>query len=343
MLQDFPLMLSLRSRTTRWSAWLGQRDAELALAGLGRRMRLAVGRWLRGCGRGARETLAAALLRHLPYRWLLSVSAGLDVVPRHRRDARRRVAYGSFNLPNVIGAGVRTDHARLWRHKRVLEAALAFRNRSLIRELEGCAARLADALQRARAHGRPVILAPLHMHSDLLATLVCARASAFPTAVITAHDDSTVSARDEAALRAHGNLDIQRLNPLALDDGAFLAFMRRVRKGQGTLVAFPDAPPEVTYRVFRRSMRTYDCRLFDRPARLHQGVPELARLCGAHVLFFCLTRRHGRFAIDEAGCVAPDEVADRMPAILQRAVLAHPHEWLFWHTPSLFSFNSADR
>lgn len=339
-----PSLPALRWHATHALAWLRRRDLELVLAGASDRLASAVRSGLHACARCARDTVMAPLLRHLPYRLLLAGARAIDVVPQHRRDARRRAAFAGLNLYQAAGrARAGAGHARLWRHKIVLEAALYFRNRTLIQELEDCARQLAEALRREGAAGQPVILAPLHMHSDLLATLMCARACAGPVAVITAHDASTVTASDEALLKRHGGIEIRLLNPLDHGAGELLAFLRAVRNGAGTLVAFPDAPPEATQRLFERAMRTYDCRMFGHPARVHRGLPELARLTGARVLFVCLTRRGGRFHADVAACVPADRVGERMPDIIERAILARPHEWLFWHTPSLFSFNSADR
>ena len=89
-------------------------------------------------------------------------------------------------------------------------------------------------------------------------------------------------------------------------------------------------------------MRTCDCSLFGRPAHLHSGLNELARLSQSQVVFFGLYSDHGHLRLAIFGHSPSDELPSRTPAIIEQALRDYPQAWLLWYSPSFFYFNNVN-
>ncbi|MFK0380228.1 hypothetical protein [Pandoraea sp. NPDC090278] len=318
------------------------RDPELEIIGRLDQYWSQISKWMSSIKNIFTEKFFVLLSRRLPYQIFMRLPHFENLFPSINLSGRRRNFFSRLNR-KMLGFSIeKHSHSHTWICKSRLEALFYLRNKQLIQELENCAQKLTDAIHQAKPAGRPIILAPMHMHSDLLATLVCARAVNGPVAVVTAHDDISAPTEDIEKLRKVG-IEIERINPLERDSTRLLTTIRRLRKGEITLISFPDAPPEITHRVFGFSMRTLDTKLFEGAARIHSGIIELSRLSGAHTIFVCLRwTRHG-FDIEILNVLAPNELVENLSLTIERSIRRYPDSWLFWHSPSLFSFNSSDR
>lgn len=77
------------------------------------------------------------------------------------------------------------------------------------------------------------------------------------------------------------------------------------------------------------------CRLFGRVAGLHSGIVRLARAVSAQVVFYHLYEQDGlRIHIHEP--VKARDVAEKLPEIIEQALQEYPHDWLLWHSHSLY-------
>lgn len=305
--------------------------------------------WLAGSNRIAewagerleqlRSVLSQPLWRHLPHRWLLRL--GSPLLPIYARAARRRAGDGFARQHQAILAtptALPPHHRRQWRQT-ILDRALLSRNRTLVDELTRCAETLRLHVERIERDGGRVLLAPLHCVSDMASAVLCTRLGG-PTWIVTHH--RPLPGRDVQLARAGS--DARFIHPAA-DDAVprYQAAVRALRRREGRLVLFPDAPPEITRHLFERDMPTKGCRIFGRPALLHDGVAAMARMSGAHVLVFALRETGGRFALDVLATLPPDDVTDGLPAVIEAALRDRPDQWLLWHAPSFFHFRAGDQ
>lgn len=258
---------------------------------------------------------------------------------RLKSGCRTQQLRAEINVRRTAGDTCQVSYYRQWSEKRLLDNALYHNDTRLLAQLHACGAELTDYLRLHTDPNRPVILSPLHMVSDVLASVLCALINPGETLVISTHADDTLGNNEAQSLEAMG-VRLKKLNPLASDGPALKALLRKVRSRQSQLVIFADAPPEVTLRLTRKAMRCDEYLLFGRPARLHAGVSELARLSNAQVVFFGLHQQHRRLQLACFGVADASNLKHVLPHVIEQALCRHPESWLLWHSPSFFYFNA---
>ncbi len=120
---------------------------------------------------GVSRSLTCALLRRMDYRLWLEMQRRLRWGLQQRRF-RHRQAVAEANRQSLLGDG-RLDFAWLMQRRQWLDlAALQVRNAALMEHLAQCTSQLNQVVEPLHRAGVPVLLAPMHTVSDVLATLV---------------------------------------------------------------------------------------------------------------------------------------------------------------------------
>ncbi len=240
---------------------------------------------------------------------------------------------------DVAGVFGGMRYAAAMRQRIMLDSAVCSAAPSLMPMLEDCAAQLDAAVRHASRRGGPPVLAPLHMCSDIAATVVAALAAPRRTHVFSIYGQDRIGFMEAAHLRAHGITVLQ--HPPDAPPAAHRAIMRELRDGAANLVIFPDILPQFSEAYLGYPMRTRSVRMFGRQARLHVGAESFARMAGVGILPFYVYWRGDRLAIRIFD--ACDDL-DGIARCLEQALRAHGDQWLLWHFSSLFYFNdSAER
>jgi hypothetical protein len=252
---------------------------------------------------------------------------------------RSQQRYAINNVYSALGKSYKVNHNRLWAEKKLKETLLYLNNEHIIGQLRRCADELECYLRENVNDERPVILSPLHMVSDVLASVMCGFTSPQETLVISTHKDDALGSGEDASLHRMG-IRLKKLDPARVDSTTLRRALRAVKDKKSKLVIFADAPAEITLTLTGKQMRTYDCLLFNRPAHLHSGLNELARLSDARVVFFGLYCRSGRLHLKIFGLAEASELPMLVPAFVEQALKSYPESWLLWYSPSLFYFNN---
>lgn len=243
------------------------------------------------------------------------------------------------NARRITKSEPHVNHIRLWSEKKLKEMLLYMNDEQTIAQLRDCAHELETYMQANLSNDKPIIFSPLHMISDVLASVMCGFISANETLVISTHKDDTLGGNEAASLNKMG-VNLVKLDPEFTDTLALRHLLRNVKARTSQLVIFADAPSEITLTLTGKQMRTYDCPLFGRPAHLHSGLNELARLSQSQVVFFGLYSERGCLRLAIFGHAQPEELPSRTPSIIEQALQQFPQAWLLWYTPSFFYFNN---
>ncbi|HGM5492121.1 TPA: ABC transporter [Serratia fonticola] len=278
------------------------------------------------------------LLRHGSYRWFLGLAAlgrGLRLV---NRGDRRRASVAEANKQSLLGADYQGSFARTTQRRRVLELAATYgKSPQVAAQLARCQAELNAVVEPLHQAGHPVVLAPLHMVSDVLAGMV--GAGVFPgqaTAIVS------VSAEVyHARARELGGINLSYCS--IHDDnreiaGNLTSAIMEAADHQRNIIIFPDISPDYTVNTNAAQTAKLSCRLFDRPANLHSGVIRIARALSAQVVFYYLYYdKEIKIHIDPP--LPARSVKTRLPEIVETSIARHPEDWLLWHSHSLFFIN----
>uniref|UniRef100_UPI001BD38C29 ABC transporter n=2 Tax=Serratia TaxID=613 RepID=UPI001BD38C29 len=257
---------------------------------------------------------------------------------RPQRRFRHRHAVALANRQSLLGEG-KLDFAWLMQRRQWLDmAAVSARNAALMSHLAHCSAQLDQVVEPLHRAGVPVLLAPMHTVSDVLATLVGAGVYPGRATVIVSGDVQAFARRSpEDEWR-------QRLDYCSIHDdprhiaGTLSQAMLEAAEHRRNIILFPDITPDYTLHSNQDVAAKLACHLFGRPAHLHSGIVRLSRALRAQVVFYSLYFDRGiRIHIEEP--VAADRVGRVMPAIVERTLRRHADDWLLWHSHSLFFIN----
>lgn len=292
---------------------------------------------LSAAGAGMGNRLTCALLRRVDYRLWLEVRRRLRG-SRPQRRFRHRHAVARANRQSLLGEG-KLDFAWLMQRRQWLDVAAVYaRNTALMNHLADCSAQLDQVVAPLHRAGVPVVLAPMHTVSDVLATLVGADVYPGRATVIVSGD------AQEFVRRAPEGEWRQRLDYCSIHDdprqiaGALSQAMLEAAEHRRNIILFPDITPDYTLNSNQDPAAKLACHLFGRPAHLHSGIVRLSRALRAQVVFYSLYFDRGvRIRIEEP--IATEQVGRALPEIVERTLRRHADDWLLWHSHSLFFIN----
>ncbi|CAI2488895.1 Uncharacterised protein [Serratia ficaria] len=287
------------------------------------------------------DRLSGSLLRHVDFHLWLGVRRRLHAAWPLSRRARNRRAVAAANRHSLLGEedSRPVDFAWLMQRRRLLDLAAVYaHNGPLLEQLARCSARLNRVVEPLHRAGVPVILAPMHTVSDVLAALVGADVYPGRATVIVSGDVQQHFQRAPA----HGWR--QRLDCCSIHDdqrrvaGKLAQAVLEAADHRRNIILFPDITPDYTLHGNSGPTAKLACRLFHRPAQLHSGIVRLSRALRAQMVCYSLYYDRGiHIRIDEP--VAAENIRLALPGLVEQAMVRHADDWLLWHSHSLFFIN----
>ena len=208
-------------------------------------------------------------------------------------------------------------------------------------DLQTVAAALAREIDRVKAKtpGRPVVVSPFHYVSqyaniyviDQLQKLLGVESIAVVSGVprhIYGNDDAQIPGIK--VLYTYGD---ENRNGLGVR-------VARALRRNGIIAMFTDAPP---FAMHQYPMQTVDVSMFNRNARIHNGVFRLGASHDAVLLAFYLRFDQGRFSakLFEPIALADPDAPQKLAHRIETALIDNYPNWLLGGHPSMYAFSPA--
>ncbi|WP_431225187.1 ABC transporter [Serratia sp. L9] len=289
--------------------------------------------------RRAQGKVVCWLLRHGNYRWFLWLGAIGRTLRLSNRGERRRAFVAEANKQCLLGDGSKLNYAKLSQRRRLLDLAATFgQNPQVKAQLDRCQQQLNAVVEPLHQAGHPVVLAPLHMVSDVLAGMV--GGGVFPGQATVIVSVSAEAYQERARQIGGVNLSYCSIHDDSREIASNLtAAIMEAADHQRNIMIFPDITPDYTVNTNEAETAKLHCRLFDRPANLHSGVIRIARALSAQVVFYYLYYdKEIKIHIDPP--MPARELKAKLPEVIETSITRHPEDWLLWHSHSLFFINA---
>ena len=303
-----------------------------------------VRKWLAPCARSHRvfvvygQKMIRRIVRYIPMPLLLASARGLCGLRLIGWQYRGRTAVATQNYRCLVGAEGRIDTAWIATRRQLLEMGATWGQHPLVlAQMQACTRELDTVVAPLAAQKTPIVLAPLHCVSDILAAMVGAGVGVGKASVV-------VSSSAESYTLASRNMGGVALSYCSIHQdntslaGSLMALMNSVSEGRENMIIFPDIPADYTAQTHEAQSGKIHCRLFGRPANLHNGVQRFSRIVSAQVVFYHLYYQQG-IKIKIYSPLSPKEVTKNLPIIIEDTLRNYPQDWLLWHSHSLYFIN----
>ncbi len=287
---------------------------------------------------GYGQKAVRAVMRYTPMSLLLLTVRALCTLRLLGRQYRGRTAVATQNYRCLIGSDRRVDAAWIAMRRQLLEMGATWGQHSTtLRQMQACTQELDAVVAPLVAQKTPVVLAPLHCVSDILAAMVGAGVTPGKASVVVSSsaESYTVASRAMGGV-ALSYCSIHQDNTSLASE--LMALMTNVSEGRENMIIFPDIPADYTVQTHEAQSGKISCRLFGRPAKLHNGVQRFSRIVSAQVVFYHLYYQQG-IKIKIYSPLSPKEVAATLPTIIENTLRDYPQDWLLWHSHSLYFIN----
>ncbi len=196
-------------------------------------------------------------------------------------------------------------------------AAIHARNAALMKHLAHCSAQLDRVVEPLHRAGVPVLLAPMHTVSDVLATLVGANVYPRRATVIVSGDVQAFARRaPEGEWR-------QRLDYCSIHDdprhiaGTLSQAMLEAAEHRRNIILFPDITPDYTPHSNQDPAAKLACHLFGRPAHAQHrsAVPGAtgSRWCAIRFISIAASAFTSKSRSLQTGSAAPCRRSSNVP------------------------------
>ncbi|EFV1354223.1 hypothetical protein HRM90_003557 [Salmonella enterica] len=207
----------------------------------------------------------------------------------------------------------------------------------ILQQIDCCAEELRRVAKKVVDAGTPLILAPLHMMSDVAAVIVASRANPIKSTVVVSSNANEWNAR----ARAQGNIDVDYCSVEQNTHGIGLSLATAcidVSEGTRGLIVFADMVPDYSMRSSDKAQDKFLCRMFNRPSYLHNGLIRLSKVTKADVIFFHLYYDQ-QIKIRVLPAISYKNVRNELPEVIEQAITQFPQDWLLWHQHCLYFIN----
>lgn len=284
------------------------------------------------------KKLTCKIMRHIPMPMLLGLMHLLCRAGVIGRQYRQRSYVATENYRCLIGAEGEIDAAWMNLRRQLLEMGATWgQHPAALSQLQACINELDRVVAPLVAEKTPLVLAPLHCVSDILAAMVGAGVGPKKASVVVSSsaESYTLAARTLGGVALSYCSIHQDNTELA---GSLMKLMNDVMEGQENMIIFPDIPADYTVQTHEAQSGKIACRIFDRTAKLHNGVQRFSRIVSARVVFYHLYYQQG-LKIKIYSPLTPKEVTKNLPIIIENTLRNYPQDWLLWHSHSLFFIN----
>lgn len=242
------------------------------------------------------------------------------------------------NIRCLLGPDRKINFVWLTQRREALDYAATFgRDEKIMAQLDDCAAQLNKIVKPLHDMGSPVVLAPMHMVSDILSGIVAGKAYPGNGTVIVSANAEAYQSED----RRRGGVNLTYCSIHGNNEGIaenIMSACLSAAKHDTNIIIFPDIVPEYTYKTGATFSSRINCTMFGRKASLHSGVFRLAKVISAKVVFFYLYYEDG-IKIHIHPPMDKKEAFTSMPGLIESAIREHPQDWLLWHLHSLYFIN----
>lgn len=294
--------------------------------------------WRRCPFAGYRQKAVRGVMRYTSMPLLLVMVRAFCWLGLPGRQYRGRTAVATQNYHCLTGADGRIDAAWIATRRQLLEWGATWgQHPATLRQMQACTQRLDAVVAPLVEQQTPVVLAPLHCVSDILAAIVGAGVTPGKASVVVSSsaESYTVASRKMGSV-ALSYCSIHQDNTSLASE--LMTLMTGVSEGRENMIIFPDIPADYTVQTHEAQSGKISCRLFGRPAKLHNGVQRFSRIVSAQVVFYHLYYQQG-IKIKIYSPLTPKEVARSLPTIIENTLRDYPQDWLLWHSHSLYFIN----
>lgn len=290
---------------------------------------------------GWKAKLSIWLLRHCDYRFVFMLKAlyrALGLIERKQKNLAYVAAANSQCLLAEQKKRPAQNFIRTAQRRQILELAATYgQNQQILAQLAICTQLLDCQVKTLHDAGSPVILAPLHMVSDVLAGIVGANTYPKKATVVVS---SSAEIYEEQA-RQMGGVNISYCSIHADSSviaGNLMDAIMETADHKRNIIIFPDITPDYTVDSMMSKTAKTPCHLFGRPANLHSGIIRMAKVLSAQVICYYLYYDK-EIKIYIYPTISSQQVKSKLPELIETSITRHPQDWLLWHSHSLFFIN----
>lgn len=278
------------------------------------------------------------IFKHTHYRILFGSAKLMRSLRLTGLRYRDRSAVATANRKTLLNDDKKLDFAWLSQRRRMFELGATYgQNPQILAQISACAKELNAVVEPLHQSGSPVILAPLHMISDILAGIV--GSETYPGKATVIVSSSAEVYQERVRLDAGVNLSYCSIHDNnTLIAGNLTATIMDAAEHKRNIIIFPDITPDYTIDTNAAKTDKMKCRLFDRPANIHSGVIRIARVLSAKIVFYYLYYDDG-LKIHIHSPMGSKEAARVLPEFIESSITRHPDDWLLWHSHSLYYIN----
>lgn len=284
--------------------------------------------------------VACFVSQHLHYKLLFVTAHSQRLLGLTSHAQKNRARVGNSNYHCLLGEKRDLDLTWTRQRREILDLAATWgRSNQVRQQLARCSEQLDSVVAPLHAAGTPVILAPLHMVSDVLCGIIAANVTPGKATVIVSSSIQVETLNAQARQLGGVNLSYCSIHSDSkLIAGGLMAAIEEASALRTNIVVFPDITPDYTLNTNETRSAKFPCRLFGRPAKLHSGIIRLARMLSAQVVFYHL-HYDRQIKIHIEPPVPAKALKKRMPEIIEACITRHPDDWMLWHAHSLYFIN----
>ncbi len=230
-------------------------------------------------------------------------------------------------------------------YRRSFINAMVNGNNSTIKQINACSKELSAFMSNyEKQTNRRLLLYPMHIFSDELPIIVALHAIPNDLYVISDvnNDEWNKKWGDDANKWKEKNQRLILFNPFEKTkkdaSKGIRNIIKKTRSGRCNFAVFPDAMPEYTQRLDNN--HTYiKTDLFGRQATLHSGPFNFPKLMQCDILPYYIYIKHGTLKINLMEPIAHEEVNQKLPQAIEKAINSNFKQWILWHFFSFFYRN----
>lgn len=284
---------------------------------------------------------AIALLRFLLHRGhtktILAISRYFCKVGVFGHKYRNQNKVATANYRSLINPDGVIDAGWIAVRRFLLEEGATWgQNHQIMAQIQACTLALDKVVAPLHQQKKTIVLAPLHMVSDVLATMIGAGVTPGSATVVVS--SSAEQQKYNQSAREFGGVNLSYCS-IHQDNKSLasnlMTLMTEVASGQKNMIVFPDITPDFTIQTEEGMSSKLSCNLFNRAAKLHNGVVRLSSAISGQVIFYHLYYQDG-IQIKIYPPVEAKQVTIQMPVIIESAIRNYPNDWLLWHSHSLY-------